>query len=223
MTSGTPPRPTRVNGVLDDERNTLLTASLLVVFGLAYAACWLHLGPQTLAWTLNRATGTVAYMLLAVTTATGALLGSRSAPTWLNRAYQAGWHGVASGFALALGALHGVLLTVDRQSPQTFAAILIPGRSTVLPLPVALGTLGLYVLALVVVSTHLRRHVSTRVWKALHLTAYPAFVLLTAHGITSGSDHLGVLYGVSVALVAYGFGLRLLDVRRTARARPRPR
>lgn len=208
----------RTNGVLDSSRNTALTAGLLVVFALAYAACFLHVGPQTLAWSLNRATGTVAYLLLAVTTATGALLGSRYSPGWLSRASQAGWHGVASGFALILGALHGVLLTVDQQYPQTLAAILIPGRSTVLPLPVALGTLGLYGLALVVGSTFLRRLVSTRVWKALHLTAYPAFALLTAHGMLAGSDHLGALYGVSVALVAFTFGLRLLDLS----GRPRP-
>jgi hypothetical protein len=205
--------------VLDDERNTVMTAALLVVFGLAYAACWLHLGPQTLAWSLNRATGTVAYVLLGVTTATGALLGSRYSPRWLGRAAQAGWHGVTSGFALALGTLHGVLLTVDAQAPQPLAAVLVPGRSTVLPLPVALGTLGLYGLALVVVSTQLRRHVPVKVWKALHVTAYPAFGVLTVHGLTAGSDHLGALYGVSVALVTSTFGLRLLDVRQTGRAR----
>ena len=216
-TVGRMTRTHRINGVLDDERNTLLTAGLLVAFGLAYAACWLHLGPQTLAWSLNRATGTVAYLLLAITTATGALLGSRYSPPWLSRAYQAGWHGVTSGFALALGTLHGVLLTVDVQAPQSLAAILIPGASTVRPLPVALGTLGLYALALVVFSTQVRRRLSPQVWKALHLAAYPAFGLLTAHGITSGSDHLGLLYGGSVALVAYTFGLRLLDVRQRQR------
>lgn len=111
------PSPTnRPNAVLDDGRNTALVAALLFVFGLVYDACWLHLGPQTLAWTLNRATGTVAYLLLAVTTSLGALLGSRYAPAWLSRAQQAGWHGVTSGFALALGAAHGLRLTVDAQS-----------------------------------------------------------------------------------------------------------
>lgn len=202
------------NALLDNPRNTAMTAALLLIFGLAYVACWLHLGPQTLAWSLNRATGTVAYLLLAVTTATGALLGSRYSPAWLTRAYQGGWHGVTSGFALALGAAHGLLLTVDWQYPQTLSAILIPGKSTVLPLPVALGTLGLYGLALVVGSTQLRKQMPKPVWKALHLVAYPAFALLTVHGMTAGSDHLGFLYGASVALVAFTFGLRLLDLRR---------
>lgn len=206
-----PPGRTHVNSVLDDERNTTLTAALLLTFGVAYVACWLHLGPHTLAWSLNRATGTVAYLLLAITTATGALLGSRYAPAWLSRAQQAGWHGVASGFALALGTLHGLLLTVDATYPQSLLAVLIPGQSTVLPLPVALGTLGLYGLALVILSTRARRRLNPRVWKALHLTAYPAFALLTAHGITAGTDRLGPLYATSVALVAFTFGLRLLE------------
>lgn len=208
----TPARqPSRLNAVLDDSKNTLLVAALLFLFGLAYVACWLHLGPQTLAWSLNRAAGTVAYLLLAVTTALGALLGSRYAPQWLSRAQQAGWHGLASGFALALGAAHGILLTVDAQYPQALQNLLIPGRSTVLPLPTALGTLGLYALILVILSTNLRQHLSKQVWKALHLTAYPAFALLTAHGLLAGSDHLTPLYGASVALVAFTFGLRLIE------------
>ncbi|WP_197408537.1 ferric reductase-like transmembrane domain-containing protein [Deinococcus actinosclerus] len=206
MTTRPPTGRLPVNSVLDDERNTALAAGLLLVFGLAYVACWLHLGPHTLAWSL-----TVAYLLLAVTTATGALLGSRYAPAWLSRAQQAGWHGVASGFALILGTLHGLLLTVDATYPQSLLAVLIPGQSTVLPLPVALGTLGLYGLALVILSTRARRRLNPRVWKALHLTAYPAFALLTAHGVTAGTDQLGPLYATSVALVAFTFGLRLLE------------
>lgn len=204
---------TRPNTVLDDAWNTLLVAGLLFAFGLVYVACWLHLGPQTLAWTLNRATGVTAYLLLALTTATGALLGSRYAPAWLSRAQQAGWHGVASGFALALGAAHGLLLTVDAQYPQSLAALLLPGQSTVLPLPTALGTLGLYALALVIVSTNLRQHLGRRIWRALHLCAYPAFALLTAHGMMAGSDHLSLMYAVAVALVIFTFGLRLTEYR----------
>ncbi|GMA14751.1 ferric reductase-like transmembrane domain-containing protein [Deinococcus metallilatus] len=210
------PRPVPVRGgnaLLDDLGNTLLTAALLFVFAGAYTLCWLHVGPHTLAWTLNRATGTAAYLLLTVTTATGALLGSRIAPPWLTRAQQGGWHGLASGFALVLGALHGLFLTVDAQSPQALAHVLVPGASTVLPFPVALGTLGWYGLLLVVVSTRLRPRLSPRVWKALHLTAYPAFAALTLHGMRAGSDHLGGLYGAAVAAVLFTFGLRLLAER----------
>lgn len=207
-TPGTNPRP---NAVLDDSQNTFMVGGLLFIFGLAYLACWLHLGPHTLAWALNRATGSVAYLLLAVTTATGALLGSRYAPAWLTRAQQAGWHGVTSEFALALGLAHGLFLTVDAQYPQKLSALLIPGQSSVLPLPTALGTLGLYALALVLVSTHLRRHLSKQVWKALHLTAYPAFALLTAHGMLAGSDGLAPLYAAAIAAVTFTFGLRLVE------------
>ncbi|WP_019587444.1 hypothetical protein [Deinococcus apachensis] len=68
------------------------------------------------------------------------------------------------------------------------------------------------------VSTRLRPRLSPQVWKGLHLTAYPAFVLLTLHGMGAGSDHLGGLYGVSVAAVLFTFGLRLLDERARRRA-----
>ncbi|MFC3832918.1 MULTISPECIES: ferric reductase-like transmembrane domain-containing protein [Deinococcus] len=196
--------------------NRTLSAALLALYGALFLACWLGLGPQTLAWSLNRALGVVAYVLLALSVTFGALLGSRASPPWLSRAQQGGWHGLISGAALLLGGLHGLLLTVDAQSPQPLLAVLLPGASTVLPLAVGLGILGLYGLLVVWASTRLRARLSPRIWRALHLGAYPSFALLTAHGLLAGSDGLTVLYGVSLGAVVYTFGLRLLDRRRPA-------
>lgn len=200
--------------------NRSLSAALLTLYGALFLACWLGLGPQTLAWSLNRALGVVAYVLLALSVTFGALLGSRMAPPWLSRAQQGGWHGLISGAALLLGGLHGLLLTVDAQSPQPLLAMLLPGASTVLPLAVGLGTLGLYGLLVVWGSTRLRARLSPRVWRALHLGAYPSFALLTVHGLLAGSDHLAPLYGISLGAVVYTFSLRLLHERRPA-DRPR--
>lgn len=62
-----------------------------------------------------------------------------------------------------------------------------------------------------VLSTRLRPHLSKRTWKTLHLSAYPAFALLTAHGMSAGSDHLGLLYAMAVAAVTFTSGLRLTE------------
>jgi len=103
---------------------------------------------------------------------------------------------------------------VDGKHAQPLSALLLLGTSTFSPLAVGLGTLGLYGLALVYGSTRQRKHLSVRVWRAVHLAAYPAFVLLTLHGLLIGSDrsdHLGLLYGSSVASVALTFGLRFSE------------
>lgn len=201
----------RPNAVLDDSFNSALVGLLLFGFGLAYTVCWLGLGPQTLAWGLLRASGAVSYLFLALTVSAGALLGSRLAPPWLSRAHQAGWHGVTSGFALALAVAHGLFLTVDHQSPQTLSAVWVPFTATILPVPLGLGTLGLYGLALVILSTQLRRRLGNIWWKRLHFLAYPAFLLATLHGMTAGTDALAPLYAMSIAAVTFTLGLRVCE------------
>ncbi len=208
-----PPRPAPLatHPITGDRFNTALALSLaaLLLGGFILSALNLSSGP--LAWSLLRATGVVAYLALAATVSSGALLGSRYAPAWVVRAQQYGWHGLLSGFALILGSAHGVFLMVDGKYAQPLSALLVPGTSTFSPLTVGLGTLGLYALALVYGSTLWRKHLSLRVWRAVHLAAYPAFVLLTVHGLLIGSDHLGLLYGSSIASVALTFGLRFSE------------
>lgn len=204
-------RPT--NAVTGDRLNVLLVLALAALLSAGFVLSGLHLTPGPLAWSLLRATGTVAYLALAVTVTFGALLGSRHAPPWLARAQQYGWHGILSGFALTLGTAHGLLLTVDGKYAQPLGALLLPGTSTFAPIAVGLGTLGLYALALVYLSTRWRKKFSQQVWRTLHLVAYPAFGLLTLHGLLAGSDHLGLLYAASVAAALFTSGLRLVEVK----------
>ena len=208
-----PPRlaPAVINPVTGDRVNAALALMLALLLLGGFVLSALHLSAGPLAWSLLRATGIVAYLALAATVSFGALLGSRYAPAWLVRAQQYGWHGLLSGFALLLGGVHGLFLTVDGRYAQPLSALLVPGATSFAPITVGLGTLGLYGLALVYLSTLWRRHLSVRVWRAVHLSAYPAFVLLTLHGLLLGSDHLGLLYGAAVASVVLTFGLRFLE------------
>ena len=208
------------NAVTGNRSNALLALALGTFLSGGFLLSALHLTPGPLAWSVLRATGIVAYLSLAVTVTFGALLGSRSAPAWLARAQQYGWHGLLSGFALILGTVHGLFLSVDGKYAQPLSALLLPGTSGFAPVAVGLGTLGLYGLAVVYLSTRWRRRFSVKVWRAMHLLAYPAFVMLTLHGVLTGSDHLGLLYGASVASALFTFGLRLTEEAGKRRARP---
>jgi len=208
------------NTVTGNRWNALLALALgtLLLGGFLLSA--LHLTPGPLAWSVLRATGIVAYLALAITVTFGALLGSRFAPAWLARAQQYGWHGLLSGFALIMGSAHGLFLVVDGKYAQPLKALLLPGTSSFAPVAVGLGTLGLYGLALVYLSTRWRKRFSVRVWRTLHLVAYPAFGALTLHGVLTGSDHLGLLYGAAVASALFTFGLRLTEETGKRGARP---
>ena len=191
--------------------NEVLAGLILAALGLAWLASLWNLSASPLAWMVLRASGTVSYLALAVTTSFGALLKSRYAPLWLPRAVQYGWHGLLSGFALVAGVVHGLFLAVDAQYRQTITAILVPGGSSFKPLEVGLGTLAVYAMAVVYGSTVLRARLSPRVWHGLHLLSYPAFVLATVHGLRVGSDNLMPLYVAGSAAVLVTFGLRMLE------------
>lgn len=193
--------------------NEALAALLLALLGLAWLMSLWNLAGGTLAWTILRATGTLAYLSLALSTSFGALQSSRYAPGWLPRAVQYGWHGILSGFALVVSAVHGLFLAVDGQYRQPITAILVPGTSGWKPLEIGMGTLAVYLMLLVYGSTALRSRLSPRLWRALHLFSYPALILSTLHAWRTGSDPLTPLYLASSATVLITFGLRIFEGR----------
>ncbi|HEX2864062.1 MAG TPA: ferric reductase [Deinococcales bacterium] len=191
--------------------NETLTALVLAALALTWFLALRGLTPGPLAWVVLRVTGIVSYAALAVATSLGALIASRLAPAWLNRAVQYGWHGLLAGFALSAGAVHGLFLAVDSRFAQPVWRLLVPGATTFNPVWVGLGTAGLYALALVFASTALKGRLSRKAWKTLHLFSYPAFAALTLHGLMSGSDHLTGLYVVSTLAVAVTFTARITE------------
>ena len=53
---------------------------------------------------------------------------------------------------------------------------------------VAAGQVGFYLMAVVVGSFYLRRHIGQRAWRTLHYLTFLAFVGATVHGIAAGTD-----------------------------------
>lgn len=189
--------------------NELLVATIVTILILAWIASLAGLASGPLAWLILRATGTLAYLALAISASLGALLSSQYAPAWLTRAAQFGWHGLLSGFALAISLIHGAFLLVDGKYRQPLEALFVPGMSSFKPLEVGLGTLCLYMLLLVYISSVVKKRLSARVWRGLHLLSYPAFILATLHGSWTGSDGLTLLYSASSLAVLTTFALRI--------------
>ncbi len=192
----------------------LLGGVLLAGAALLWTAAALGVGPSGLAWTFDRLAGVVGYAALAAAVAVGALLGSRYVPPRLARPLQFGWHGVLSGFALALVAAHVAFTLVDAEHPQTVAGVLVPGLATYAPGALAAGTLAMHALAAVYLSFARRRTLPLRLWRGLHLLAYPAFALATLHGVLAGSDDLGWLYLPALSAVSAATALRFLERRK---------
>ena len=136
-------------------------------------------------WYITRATGIVAWFFLAVTMIDGASLAwrrSSSPGRTLDR------HRLLGGFAVLFTAAHMIALLLDHFVDYGIAEVLFPFRSVYRPGPVAWGVVSLYLLLLVEGSSLVRRHLTTRRWRSLHLLSYPLFASATIHFLSAGTD-----------------------------------
>lgn len=139
-------------------------------------------------WYLTRGAAATAYVLLAAVVALGIALGFQGF-AGLVRAWRIlDLHQVLTLVMLSFVALHLVTLVLDPFKPFTLLQIAWPLGEAYRPLWTALGVLALYLLLVVAASSYLRRALGNRAWFALHLLSYPVFVLLTLHGIFTGTD-----------------------------------
>jgi sulfoxide reductase heme-binding subunit YedZ len=160
-------------------------------------------GADPTLWYITRAAGVSAYVLLAVVVDLGIL---RSLARQLGE--RVSWvldevHQFLALLAAAFVALHLGVLLFDPFISFSVANLLLPIGEPYQSLGVSLGVIGLYALIVVLVSSWLRRYVSHRLWRGLHYGSFGVFILVTLHGLLSGSDSgLGWLRSVYFAALA---------------------
>lgn len=179
--------------------------------GVAYSVLSLGLaiassngsGADPTLWYITRAAGVSAYVLLAVVVDLGIL---RSLARQLGE--RVSWvldevHQFVALLAAAFVALHLGVLLFDPFITFSVANLLLPIGEPYQSLGVSLGVIGLYALIVVLVSSWLRRYVSHWLWRGLHYGSFGVFILVTLHGLLSGSDSgLGWLRSVYFAALA---------------------
>jgi predicted ferric reductase len=169
-------------------------------------------------WYIIRASGLLAYILLTVSTLWGLALSSRLFKNWSPGPLSMVLHSTLSWMAVSFGALHALLLVADKYVPYTITDVLIPFAGPYRPLAVGLGTLAFWIILVVTLSFSFKKRLSHRVWKWIHLTSYLAFVLVTVHGLTAGTDASRL--GVRLMLMASVTVVTLLLAVRVARRGP---
>ncbi len=139
-------------------------------------------------WYVTRAAAISAYVALAVTTGLGLLRSlARSLGVGISWALDE-LHQFVALLAAAFVALHLLSLLLDPYLPFPLSSLLLPVAEPYRPLASALGVLGLYALAVVLVSSWLRRRLPYRLWRGLHFASFVAFALVTLHGLLAGAD-----------------------------------
>jgi predicted ferric reductase len=139
-------------------------------------------------WYLTRASGTVAFWLLALSSMFGVAMSSRLWDKIAGRRWPFEVHRFSSLLALAFVGLHMAALIPDQWTNFTPADLLVPGLSTYRPLAVAMGVVAMYGAVVVVASFYVRKLIGYKTWRTLHYGTFAVFVLVLLHGIYAGTD-----------------------------------
>jgi DMSO/TMAO reductase YedYZ heme-binding membrane subunit len=94
-------------------------------------------------------------------------------------------HNYTAYIAWTFVLLHVLLLLLDKTSKFTLADALFPVNAPTQNLIVFFGTLSLYALTIVIITTQkvIKRKMSFRAWKNIHLISYGTAVLFVLHGV----------------------------------------
>ena len=171
---------------------------LLSLFIVAMAGLWLTqagtfsasiMSNSRATWYLMRGLGITAYILLTFSVLWGLALSTSAVKPWSPGPLSMLIHATISWTALVFGMVHGLLLMFDSYYTYHITNILIPFNGPYRPVAVGLGIIGFWILVVITPSFALRKRLfSYRTWKLVHYLSYVAFLLITAHGLTAGTD-----------------------------------
>lgn len=168
-------------------------------------------------WYVARSSGWVAFVLLACTVAWGVLgvsriIERRGLPRWLMAL-----HRHLAWLTVVFTAVHLVALVADDYLEIGWRELFVPyALDEYRPGAVTWGVVATYLLAAVQVSSWVRHRLPRRWWRGIHLLSYPTLWMVTAHGLSAGTDadEPAVRWGVAVIIGTVSFltFVRLLTV-----------
>jgi sulfoxide reductase heme-binding subunit YedZ len=169
-------------------RGAIAAAALYAAYQLApeFFAMWDT--EQPLQWWAGRVTGFAAYGAIACSMIFGLMVSSRGMDGMLARRTVLEHHQQWTLSAVALSATHVIVIATDGYVDIGLRGALVPGEAAHMTGAVAIGTLALWGLALIVITSWLRAFMSFGLWRVIHATATGVFLLALTHGFVSGTD-----------------------------------
>ncbi len=162
---------------------------------------------HTVLWYASRATGVVALLLLTAVMLLGLLVTRQGRLPGLPRFAVSGLHRNLSLLAVAFVVVHVVAAVADGYVKIPLTAAVIPLASSYERFWLTLGAVSLDLMLAAAVTSLLRRHLSRRAWRAVHLTAYLSWPVAWFHSVfASGDLRHGPLFllAIACALVVLG-------------------
>ena len=139
-------------------------------------------------WYASRATGIVALLLLTAVMLLGILVTRQGRLPGLPRFAVSGLHRNLSLLATAFVALHVLTAVADGYVNIPLTAAVVPLTSPYERIWLSLGAISLDLTVALIVTSLLRRHLSRRAWRAVHLLAYLSWPVAWVHSFFSSGD-----------------------------------
>lgn len=155
----------------------------------------------TLPWYVARASGLVAWALLAASVVWGLLMTSNVIRRIARHSWLLDLHRWLGALALVFTGVHVVAILADTYVHFGLASVLVPFAARWHPVMVAYGVASLYLLVAVEITSLLRSRINPRLWRRVHFLSFPLFVASTVHGVTAGSDSGEPMVIIVAALV----------------------
>ena len=170
-------------------------------------------------WFISRSSGVLAYILLTLGVMWGLVQSGAILRPTIPPLLALGLHSFLNWGALAMSALHGLILLGDNFIKLSLKDVAIPFASSYEPMLVGLGVLSFYLMFLLSSSFYARKWLGQKTFRLLHYASYPTFLLVTWHSIGLGTDNsvLMPLYEVSLTAVAFLTIWRIVNTRQAAK------
>ncbi len=169
---------------------------------------------QTITWDVARAGGFTAYILLMLSVAVGLALTMHWQSLKWPRIINSELHNFLALLGTVFIGVHVLAVWVDPFTRFGWAEVFLPFVSHYRPLWMAFGIVALYLGIAIGFSTWIRPFIGYKWWRGLHILTLLAFILVTIHGVATGSDTRtwwGILiYGGSMLLVGSLLWQRLI-------------
>ena len=138
--------------------------------------------------TASLVTGVVSMVLLTAVVVLGVLVNRQGRLPGLPRFAGLSLHRYLSLLAVGFLAVHIVTAVADPFAGIRLAAAIIPLASASKPVWIGLGAASFDLMAALILTSLLRRHIGRRAWRAVHWLAYACWPAALAHSIGSNSD-----------------------------------
>ncbi len=166
-----------------------LAAAVILPMWLPGLATSLLGGQPKAYWYLARTSGFVAFIMLWLSVSFGLTITNKLARLWNGGPAVVDLHQFTTWLAVATALFHALILTGDQYIKSTVAQVAVPfGYVNYRPEWVGLGQLAFYLTIIVAVSFYFRKRMGYQAWRWLHYTSFVVYILITLHGIFSGTD-----------------------------------